>query len=470
MTRHIGLTALLSMVLFLAAFALPARAAEDERAAGERPNVIIFVADDAGWNDFGAYGHPHIRTPNIDRLAGQGMKFERAFLTISSCSPSRASILTGRYPHNTGAGELHMPVPGDQTLFTRPLNDAGYYTVSAGKWHLGDAVRSQFDKIYPRGGPSGAEHWLEAVRNRPMDQPFFMWMAASDPHRGYSEDAIDNPHQADAAAVPPYLPDVQAVREDLANYYDEITRFDQNVGKVLEELERQGVEKNTVVMVISDNGRPFPRAKTTLYDSGIKTPLIVRWPGTIEPGSVSDSLVSTIDIAPTVLDLAGLEPLGSFQGRSFIETLRDPSAEIRDYAFAEHNWHDYKAYERAVRSPRWLYIRNWLPQLPQTPPADAVNSPTYDAMRRMFENGELTKEQAEIFTTPTPEEELYDTRNDPFQLNNLADDPAHAEKLEQMRQTLQDWRQRTNDEMAEELTPDIFDRETGDRLKKGARP
>ena len=177
--------------------------------------------------------------------------------------------------------------------------------------------------------------------------------------------------------VPPYLPDVPEVRKDLALYYDEIGRLDRYVGEVLAELDRQGVAGNTLVLFLSDNGRPFPRCKTTLYDSGIRTPLIVRWPGHVGPGSRCCSLVSTIDIAPTVLKLAGLEPGPSFQGEDLSPLFRDPTAKVRDLIFAERNWHDYAAHGRAARSERFKYIRNDDHDPPLTPPADAVRSPTF---------------------------------------------------------------------------------------------
>ena len=156
----------------------------------------------------------------------------------------------------------------------------------------------------------------------------------------------------------PYLPDVPEVRKDLALYYDEISRLDHYVGEVLAELDRQGIDRDTLVLFLSDNGCPFPRCKTTLYDSGIRTPFIVRWPGHVRPGSRCGRLVSTIDIAPTVLRLAGIEPGPSFQGKDLSPLFKDPTAKVRDFIFAERNWHDYAAHGRAVRSERFKYIRN----------------------------------------------------------------------------------------------------------------
>jgi arylsulfatase len=237
------------------------------RAQG-RPNVVLMIADDVGWNDLGCFGHPTIRTPNIDAIAAGGVRFANAFLPVSSCSPSRCCMITGRYPHSTGAQHLHDPLPADQVCFPRLLQDAGYHTMAAGKWHLGPAAQQAFDRVAPPGDASGCANWLPVLRERPKDQPFFAWLAAVDAHRDWSPDAMDPPYRPEDAQVPPYLPDTAEVRGDLASYYNEITRLDQHVGRVLAELEAQGVADNTLVMFVSDNGRPFPRCKTTVYDSG----------------------------------------------------------------------------------------------------------------------------------------------------------------------------------------------------------
>ncbi len=442
----------------------PASAASSIRASQSRPNFIVIVADDLGWNDLGCYGHQAIRTPNVDRLAAEGLRFTHAFLTCSSCSPTRCSIMTGRYPHSTGAKELHQPLPADQVVFGGLLKQGGYYTASAGKWHLGAAAKANFDTVVG-GGPSGCEKWVETLQNRPKDKPFFMWLAAFDPHRGYQPNTIPDPHEPEDAMVPPFLPDVAETRQDLALYYDEVARMDGYIGRVLDELERQCVADNTFVLFLSDNGRPFPRCKTTLYDSGVKTPLVVRWPGKVRPRSVCDSLVSVIDIAPTIVELAGLEVSSTFQGESFSSLLGRPQGSIREHVFAEHNWHDYQAHERSVRSKKYLYIRNAFPDLQCTPPADAVRSITFQAMRKRRDADELSPEQVGCFAAPRAGEELYDVQRDPYQLLNVAADPKYAKVLAQMRAVHERWRRETRDEIPAKPTPDQFDRETGRRLK-----
>jgi N-sulfoglucosamine sulfohydrolase len=453
-------------------------------------NFVLFIADDMNWDDCGAYGHPKIRTPNIDRLANQGMRFDNAFMTISSCSPSRASIITGRYPHATDAEQLHWPLPSEQVTFAEKLRAAGYWCGAAGKWHLGESAKKHFHVVkeadpsgfqLPTGpdgkpgamvaaDPSGCRDWLPLVKERPQDRPFLLWLAALDPHRDYQRDIIEKPHRAEDVRVPPYLPDAPEVRDELALYYDEVTRLDGFVGRVLDELDKQGVSDSTFVLFLSDNGRPFPREKTSIYDSGIKTPWIVRFPGLVAPGVATDSLVSAVDIAPTILELARLEPLKTAQGVSFAPILKERAANVRSLAFAEDNWHDYEDLSRAVRSKQFKYIRNFYSELPATPPADVNRSVTMQTMRRMRDTGRLTPVQQACFAKPRPCEELYDVRVDPHEIRNLVSDPDYSDILSQMRGALAEWQEQTKDVLPEKRTPDEFDRETGQPLPNRIRP
>ena len=459
-----SLVAILLLPLFFTASA--------DAAKNGPTNFIIFIADDMAWDDSSPYGNESVRTPNLDRLAEQGMRFDRAYLTCSSCSPSRCSILTGRYPHNTGAGELHLPLPADQILVTEPLKEAGYWTAAVGKWHLGEAVASQVD--YRQGSKPAemGDAWVTALRKRPSDKPFFIWAAHTDPHRAYSPGAVEPPHDPAKVKLPPFFPDTPLVREDLALYYDEVCRFDQHIGMVLDELEKQSLAESTMVLVISDNGRPFPHCKTMVTVPGVRTPFIAKVPGYTPAGSVNQQLVSSLDIAPTILDLAGIKPPQSMQGRSLRQTLADPTVKHRDYAYAEHNWHDYRAYERAVYDSEYCYLRNWLPGTPATPPADAVNSITYREMKRLYDEGRLTDEQRSCMVAPRAEEYLFDTTNDPNCLINLANDPSLKERKNQLRQALDRWQELTEDTFPgeERLTPDGFDRNSGERMINGSHP
>ena len=457
------------------------------------PNIVLIIADDMNWDDCGAYGHPAIQTPNIDRLADAGMRFDRAYVTASSCSPSRASIIMGRYPHNTGAEQLHWNIPPDSPTFVEQLKAHGYYTAAAGKWHMGNHIRHHFDTIYeankagfqlPSGAeevpprmvaaePSGCEKWLTSLQSRPKDQPFFLWLAALDPHRAYVPGILETPHELSAVRVPPHLPDVAEVREDLRLYYDEIGRLDSYVGVVMAELERQEVADNTMIIFISDNGRPFPRDKTTLYEGGIKTPFIVKWPGKVEAGTRTSSLVSTVDLAPTITEAAGIEPMKVYEGTSLIRVLADPLAETRSHVFGEDHWHDYEDHARAVLNQKWKLIRNDYPDLAATPSADAGRSPTFRIMLDLREEGRLSAAQMACFRTPRPRYELYDLENDPAELQNLAGEEAYEDVKAELMQALQSWSTATGDFLPSRRTPDEFDRVTGEpdhSVRKRPRP
>jgi len=463
--------------------------------AAERPNIILIIADDQAWDDGSPYGHPHLKLPSQDRLAREGMRFDRGFVTSSSCSPSRSSIITGRYPHNTNAEQLHWPIPPGTLTFVELLKLSGYWTAAAGKWHLGEAVKEHFDVVkeadvsgfqLPTGDAeklgrfvqqmegdarSGCDQWVPTLQERPRDKPFFLWLASLDPHRPYDENIRENPTKPEDVIIPPYVIDHPSVRKDLALYYDEILRLDDYIGRVLDELDRQGIAENTLILYLSDNGRPFVRDKTTLYDSGIRTPWLMRWPRGIKPGSVTRSVVSAVDIAPTFLELAGLKPSPLlFEGNSFAKLFRRPNAAIREYAFAEKHWHDYEDEVRAVRSARFKYLRNFYPDLPLTPSADGVRSPMYQEMIKLRDAGRLKPHQMTSFRVPRPEEELYDCDADPHELRNLAADPKFAGVLKEMRGALKSWQTKYDDFIPTVRTPDEFGRETGLATPARIRP
>jgi N-sulfoglucosamine sulfohydrolase len=467
--------------LILLSFFLAAHASF---AAGSRPNLIVCIADDVSWNDLACYGNMTARTPRIDALAANGMKFTEAYLTASSCSPSRSSIITGRYPHNNGpAAELHQPVAANIPWLPAILRANGYYTAIVGKNHMtrvgGNVGAETWDFIDPGTTPDnhgGESKWTETIEKRPRDKPFFFWFASLDAHRGWETDKewvepkYGPKHRAQDVTVPPFLADDAATRDDLASYHNEITRFDHFVGQVADALAAQGQLENTLILVLADNGRPFPRAKTRLHDSGMKTALVAHWPaGMAQRGAESSGLVSVIDIAPTFLELAGAKAPPTFQGVSFAPIFRDPQAVPRRYAFSEHNWHDYEAHGRAVRSEGWLYIRNARPAFAWQGPADSVRSPSHESLKALRDAQKLTRAQADVFLAPRAAEELFLTAKDPDQIHNLAADPAYAETKARLAALLDQWITETGDAAPENLTPDSFDRETGKPIG-GKRP
>ena len=447
--------------------------------AQEKPNIVFIIADDVGWNDVGCYGNNVVKTPNIDKLAKEGLQFNNAFLTASSCSPSRCSIISGKYPHSNGAAELHTPLPDKEIPFPLLLRDNGYYTAQAGKWHMGPSVYRAFDRYTDNNGynngDGGEANWIRFMKERPKDKPFFFWFASYDAHRPWGADTFQITHNPGDMQLPIYFADTPETRQDLTSYYNEIARFDYYVGLVKMELERQGVLDNTLIIVMADNGRPFPRSKTRVYDSGMKTPFIVYWPkGIKKTGGTSESLVSAVDIAPTLLSLAGVKIPDEYQGVSFSPLLNNPSKEVRSMVFSEHNWHDYEAYERMVRTKDFLYVLNERPNLSNGGPADSKQSATQKALNEVRDKGQLTPAQADVFVVPRPREELFDVNNDPQQLLNLASVPDYQEKLKAMRRMVQSWQNKTRDTKPENLTPDWYDRETGEALnierKRGTMP
>ena len=428
----------------------------------DKPNIIVFIADDVSWDDIGVYGNDQVVTPNIDNLAENGLIFNNAYLTTSSCSPSRNSILTGRYPHNTGAAELHTEPPLDMTSFPEILKDKGYYTLQAGKFHMGEYAKRGFHEVHDNkqiNGLGGEDYWVEGLKKRPKSKPFFMWYASYDAHRTWGENEFSGTHNPDKIVVPDYLVNGSLTRLDLANYYDEITRFDHYIGEVVNELKAQGEYENTYIIVMADNGRPFPHSKTRLNDQGVKTPFIVHHPRSIMSNKKSNSLISAVDIASTILDIAGITPSESFQGNSFLNIINNPELKFRNYVFAEHNWHDYESYQRMVRNEKYLYIKNSRPQFPQEGPLDAINSPTYIDLKDAEKNKTISKVQAEIFIKPRPSEELYDLSNDPFQYKNLLEEGDIPQDYELLKKILNQWINDTGDTFPEKLTKDWYLRE-----------
>jgi len=438
--------------------------------ANDQPNIILIIADDVSWNDFGCYGNEEVKTINIDRLAHEGIRFTNAFLTASSCSPSRCSIISGKYPHSNGAAELHTPLPASEVPFPLILKENGYYTAQAGKWHLGPNVRNAFDRYTEekeqRNGNGGEGNWVRFLRERPRNKPFFFWFASYDAHRQWGADTFHITHDPAKVKVPIYLADTPETRQDIASYYNEIARLDFYIGNVRKELEQQNILDNTMIIVMADNGRPFPRCKTRVYDSGMKTPFVVYHQKTInKPGIQTSSLISSIDIAPSILELAGIEVPPGYQGISFLPILENPDADIRNLVFSEHNWHDYEAHERMARTNDYLYILNSRPNLSNCGSADSKRSASQAALDKRRDEGSLTFAQTDIYITPRPREELYDVRNDSLQILNLASTPKYNKVLIAMREMLEEWQKKTNDSTPTHLTPDWFDRITGITLE-----
>jgi len=444
-----------------AAVVLPAAGAEAADAA--RRSVLLMIGDDHGL-DAGCYGNPRIRTPHLDRLAREGVRFANAFATVSSCSPSRSVILTGLHTHQNGQyGLQHAEHKQSTHPWVRSLpgllREAGYRTGIIGKYHLGP------DEVYPfEERPSGP---FQGARNvaamaaaarrffeTSPDRPFFLLVGFTDSHRartGFANETtydgvVETRYGAGDVVVPPFLPDRPEVREELAEYYQSVSRLDQGVGMVREALRQSGREAETLVIYLSDNGMPFPGAKTTLYDSGIHLPLLVWAPGLKRPGLVSQAMVSWTDIAPTVIEWTGVTaPKYRLAGRSLLPVLGEENPPGWDVVFASHQFHEITMYYpmRAVRTRTHKYILNLAYPLPYPHASDLFDSRTWQ--------GILERRDVLMGVRPVsqflqrPREELYDVVRDPAESRNLAGDPSVRTVLDSCRDRLRRFQEETGD-------------------------
>lgn len=447
------------------------------------PNIVWLIADDVS-PDLGSYGKP-VRTPNLDRLAREGLLFERMYAQFASCSPSRASFFSGRYPGSMDAGDMKIPLDDGVALLPAMLRKAGYYSFNAGKLHIGgyesvsprpgmllhypENARPQFDAVSSVGV---VEEWEEMLAGRPPDRPFFMAIGYHEAHRSWDPQALEEfPYDPDEVEVPPFLADIPVVREDIAAYYSEISYMDAKIGKVLDKLDELGVAENTAVMFFSDHGLPFQRSKTQVYDSGTLVPFLIRWPGKIQPGGVHAGLRELVDLVPTVCEIAGVAPADGVQGESFLAALMDPTAEGKRYVYAERNMHDTDDHVRAVRSERYKYIENAYPDEPMASAFDLIRSSANLAMKELYEAGKLPAHQSHAFVPRRPAVELYDLEADPHELENLAGRPELAE----IEATLQQQLAYYNRELANRFGPerrylDVGDRETGEQILRSKFP
>jgi N-sulfoglucosamine sulfohydrolase len=426
-------------------------------ASAQQRNVLLIISDDQGL-DVGAYGNEVVRTPHIDKLAARGTLFTHAFATVSSCSPSRSVILTGLYTHTNGvyglAHDVHNQhlLPWVRTL-PQLLNSAGYRTGLVGKKHIvpdsSFPFAAEFAPELP-GNRDVAFMATEAGRFMAADaeRPFFLVVGYSDPHRapknfGNTQDWPKVPRQRyepSQVIVPPHLPDTPDVRQDLAHYYESLSRLDSGIGLLLEVLRSAGRDDDTLVIYLSDNGRPFPRAKTTLYDDGIRLPLVIAAPGARKRGVRNGAMVSWIDIAPTILDWADAQGPKDYRlpGRSLLPILTETTPAGWDRVYASHNFHEIQQYYpmRALRTREYKYILNLAHQLPFPIAGDVASSPSW----RAFERTPATRAYLD-----RPREELYDLTKDPQEARNLATSTEYREVLARMRSELETFRKETRD-------------------------
>lgn len=409
------------------------------RGQGKKPLNILWVTCEDTSPDLGCYGDAYAVTPNLDKLAAQGCRYDLAFTHAPVCAPARSGIITGMYPTTIGSHHMRchaVPQPFVR-CFPEYLRAAGYYCTNNSKTDYQFAPPlTAWDDC------SNKAHW----RNRPdKSQPFFAVFNFTTTHESQCW-AIDGKldHDPAKANLPPYYADTPVIRRNWARYYDQVTKMDGQVAGILKQLEDDGLAENTVVFFYGDHGRGLTRGKRWVYDSGIRVPLIIRWPGAIKPGSASDRLVSFIDFGPTVLSIAGIKPPEHMQGRAFLGEHDTPP---REHVFAHRDRMD-ETYDiiRAVRDKRFKYIRNFEPHKPYAQRINYMEKmPILQEMRRLAAEGKLEGPQKLWFAPTKPAEELYDTTKDPHEIDNLAGKPEFQDLLARMRKVLEDWMKETGD-------------------------
>jgi N-sulfoglucosamine sulfohydrolase len=464
------------MIRLLIAFVLASMSAI---AAESRPNILFCIADDASYASFAANGDPVVRTPTFDRLCREGVRFTHSFCSSPSCTPSRAAILTGRpFFQLEESGNLWSTLRKDKFPVYTDLLEAQGYAIGLHKkgWGPGDPKAGGFTRN--PAGP-GFKSFAEFRQSVKADQPWCFWFGSVDPHRPYDRGSGAKAGLDPAKVrVPAWLPDEPTVREDIADYLAEIERFDRDVGEIIAQLDARGELDNTLVVVTSDNGMPFPRAKANLYDAGTRMPLVIRWPQKVPGGRVIDDFISHIDLAPTFLEATGTPAPKGLVGRSLIPLLASGKSGIieanRDRVFigrerhanARENNLGYPS--RAIRTREFLYISNlapdrWpagdpreVPQAPQGTYSDIDAGPTKSLMVANADSAKVSRLWPLAFEK-RPDEELYDLQKDPDQLVNIATALEFAKQKEELRQALNVWRQATSDP---QLSGDIrvFDR------------
>ena len=406
----------------------------------KRPNVLWIYGEDLS-PDLGCYGTPAVSTPNIDRLASEGIRHTQAFVTAPVCSASRSALITGAWQTHFDAhhhrSNRDRPLRADMKLVTDCFREAGYFTCNSQGPPFDRPGKTDFN--FRRDRPFDGVDWSE----RAPGQPFYGQVNITDTHRVFEPD-LEAPIPPEQVKLPPYYPDHPLTRRDWALYLESIQILDRKVGKVLARLEAEGLAEETIVFFLSDHGRAHPRCKQFLYDGGIRMPLVVRWPGRLEAGLVSDRLVSGVDLAPTALALAGVEIPGPMQGQVFL----GPDAVDRDAVYAARDRCDGTDDRiRCIRTRRHKLIRNYHPDRPYTQfnGYKKLQYPLWTLMPLLAARGELSPAQQSFLEPTRPREELYDLEADPHEVNNLAGDPAHEAVRSRLAERLDAWIAETGD-------------------------
>ncbi len=430
----------------------------------KRPNILFCLADDWGWPHAGAYGDPLVKTPAFDRLAREGVLFEHAYVSAPSCTASRNAIVTGQEFYRLGEGaNLHSTLDVEHPNFMMLLEKAGYEIGHWRKtWGPGDFEAGGYTR-HPMGPEQDFESFLE---DRSGDRPFTFWLGTSDPHRPYEKGSGEGSGMdLGKVHVPAFYPDVTEVRSDIADYYYEVERWDSDVARALQLLERAGELENTIVVMTGDHGMPFPRVKGNLYDWSVRVPLALRWGAKVDARRYVKDFVSLTDLAPTFLESAGIEIPSRMTGRSLMPILMsEKNGRIeasRDFVVTGRERHTaaqeipseggYPA--RAIRTYDYLYIKNleperWPAGVPQnaTHPMGSFSDIDDGGTKRfMIEHADEYPQLYQLSFGRRPAEELYDVQQDPYQVNNLAEDADYQEVKRQLHERLLSYLVRTGD-------------------------
>jgi uncharacterized sulfatase len=432
----------LALLHSLLAEAQSATSAAANSAPRQRPNILWIVGDDLGIQ-IGPYGDANAITPALDRLASVGSRFAQNFAVSPTCSPSRSALITGRYPTAIGTQHHRSRLAVAPQTMLELLADSGYHIA----WpKVPEEGKTDFN-FEPPKLTQAKSNWPAQV----PPEPFFAYINDMVVHEGKlkldeaghrrltAELTPGERQDPKRVKLPPYYPDTPEVRQSLARYGEMVTAFDRHVEKLLDVLRKAGVLERTIVMVFGDNGRGFPRGKRLLYEEGIRVPLIIAGPG-VDPGVVRQDLTSLLDLAPTTLSLAGVQPPRSMSGRVIVGPAVGPPPShviaVRDRT------EDVAERMRFVHDGRFLYITNFMPEVARSSVSDyARETPVWKVLLAQHENGMLDPvQEAAFFESPKPAEELYDVSADPFQIRNLAALPEYASVLERMRTRLSEWR------------------------------
>lgn len=418
-------------------------AGEERSLAGRRPNVLVINSDDGG-RYLGCYGFDTVYSPNIDNLAASGVRFENAFCAAPSCSPSRAALATGRYPHSTGVtgllgvqGEKEWPLHKDERPVASLLKEQGYKTYIFAKQHVvGGDVRRRlgFDEHRVPGGNAStvAEDVASVLRRASGPDPLYLEVNFVEPHRPFLRDSTYEPDGSRGVSVPGYLPDSEASRKEFAEVQGAVRVLDDAVGVILDVLDEAGLADNTLVVFTADNGLDMPRAKCSLYDPGIGVSLLLRWPnGGIGRGRVVPELVSHVDVLPTLLAAVGIAAPPAVQGRSFLPLLEGRPYNARNAVYAEKTFHTRYDPMRTVRTNKFKLIRNF----------EAGRLEVTGAAER----GEIHQAHPEVAGGARGPVELYDLRADPHEKRNLAGNEAFADVRAVLDARLWTWMEDTAD-------------------------